>query len=469
MDVGKRTVLWLWWLGCSCWNFVWKWVKLIWRSLRAWWLVTKIRIDENPVTEGLILVALFVAAGFMWVAGNHDVELGDLPSFFKDITVNKVANPWRDAIKVRLFDKKIQSPIGDYLALEVVVLFLGKLVEKLLQGVAIPTQGLSPIKVVTSLARRALMAVLLLVNIVVTGLISYGFLWPLPPEFPIMVLYIGLTVFMFVVGFGGSVLSIIKAFPVTPELVRNSVMRRRIDGLMLSVEEEKRRIVLRSKISNEDEIVVPAPRQSCFLEWDLVERRPTLSERLKLIWETLRQRGFEDPRNSLMFWVAVAWFVVRFGVWVCVVFVIWLTARLSSPVVPAKLFALWTGSLIVLGVINSALIRAVYFRGYSWIKRILVSLSIMFGVALWGLLMHELWKCSKGGCGVSNVDPALSVVLSLLLFVVEWFCVFLVFELRDPTLVTLVRKRRSLEYETRLLCDYFRKHFPTCDVSLIDC
>ena len=109
-EMGQRTVLWLWWLGCSCWNLVWKWVKLIWRSLRAWWLVTKIRIDENPVTEGLVLVALFFIAGFVWVAGNHDVEPSGWPSLFKDITVNKVANPWRDAIKVRLLDNGKLGP-----------------------------------------------------------------------------------------------------------------------------------------------------------------------------------------------------------------------------------------------------------------------------------------------------------------------------------------------------------------------
>lgn len=150
----------------------------------------------------------------------------------------------------------------------------------------------------------------------------------------------------------------------------------------------------------------------------------------------------------------------------CVVFVIWLAIRASCLIVPAKLFALWTASLIALGVINSMLIRAVYFRADLWIKRIVVFLAILLGVALWGVVMHELWKYSVGGYSVSNVHPALSVVLSLLLFVVEWFCVFLVFEMRDPTLVTLVRKKRSLECETRLLCGYFRKHFRTCDVSL---
>lgn len=310
------------------------------------------------------------------------------------------------------------------------------------------------------------MAAILLINIAVTGLISYGFLWPLPREVPIKALYVGLTVFMFFVGFGGSVLSVIKAFPVTPELVKNAAMRRRVDALMLSVQAEKRRIDLRNKIDNADETLIPAPRPACFLEWDLVERRPTLSERLKLIWGTLRRRRFEDPRNSLTFWVVVAWLIVRLGVWLCVVFVIWLAIRASCLIVPAKLFALWTASLIALGVINSMLIRAVYFRADLWIKRIVVFLVILLGVALWGVVMHELWKYSVGGYGVSNVHPALSVVLSLLLFVVEWFCVFLVFEMRDPTLVTLVRKKRSLECETRLLCGYFRKHFRTCDVSL---
>jgi len=449
-------VLKFWWRIRNCLRLFCDQMRGIQRSLQTWLIVIKIQLDANPVWGGAILVVALLIYGFLSIAVKDDVPINRWGWLVREIIVEKIANPWQRAVRCRLLGGGTQSPVGDYLALEVVVLFLGKVVEKILYRTSSVNQKFARGRPV-SLMRGVLVALILLVNLVVTGLISYGFLWPLPLETPLRVLYWGLAGFMFVVGFGSSVFSVVKAFPVRRELIGEAITDRRNRAMMLSAEARERRNILKSR-SRVDSAQPSVVRLSCFLEWDLTNRPPSLRERFRSARKNFLLRKHEDPRFSLGRQIVLAW-VVRFGAFILMVTVSLVSSLVRQPIMSAKMWSLWVSGLVFLGATNSIAVCLGAFKGRFRSGVFATVCAIFFDVMILGALMGVMYSELAGSGATDAAKMKIIGTLSSLLVILEYFCVLLAFEVRDPALVSLVREKRSLVRQTHLLHGYYRKNF----------
>lgn len=433
-----RWLIGIWWRACSFLRYLRDLMQCIWRSLHTWWIVTKIRFNANPVWAGVILVGVLLTGGFLFVATNYDIALDRWGSLLKEVAIDRFAKPWQNAVRCHLYAGGTQSPIGDYLALEVVVLFLGRMVEKVLHFTSDSTQEFSQRRPF-SLVRGVLVALILLVNLAVTGLISYGFLWPLPPETPLRILYGGLAIFMLTAGFGSSVYSVIKTFPVRSELIWMAIVERRNKAMTLSSEACERRKILKSR-NRMDNVQPSVAHLSCFLEWNLINRPPSLRDRLCSARKNFLLRTHEDPRFGLGRQIMLTW-AVRFGAFVLMIVVSLISRFIGQPIMSARMWSLLVSGLILLGATNSVAVCLGAFKGRFRSGVAATVGAILFDVMILGALI-DIMHSEMAGSGARDAANVMIVgTLSLLLVILEYFCVLLAFEMRDPTLVSLVRKK----------------------------
>ena len=189
-----------------------------------WWIVMDLNIDNNPAWIGLILIGVAFYLAFIFTAIYNGVSINNLFRWPFDLLASTLVS-WRSEVFHHLLSDGQQSPIGDYLGLEVLVVLLSKLVEKVVRSMPKFTKRIR-CRPLMWLPWGASAAFVLLVNVALTSLLSFVFLTPLPDEVLVRIIYGGIIVAMFATGVWRSILSIRDAFPLTPRIIRDDISRR---------------------------------------------------------------------------------------------------------------------------------------------------------------------------------------------------------------------------------------------------
>ena len=418
-------------------------------------IVMGVRADANPVVAAFFAVFLslylvFVVFSVILGPGSND----HLTFWVKPLTDG--LESWRNAVQVDLLDDRKQSPIGDYLALQAVTIFLAEVGERRLRKIPNVVQETTQQRMVR-LRRGAYVVVVLITNLLLTVLISYGFLFPFP-EGSLGFLYVGLAGFVFVAGVWRSLLGVNKAFPASPELIRKAIKNARRHSLLLGQQAQWRRVELRAKYQ-----VVTGTFCSSQRGRSGLVKRPNSKRVVRDAWQDLkrkvRQFRATDPRSSLGRRTAVA-LVLRFVLGVGFSLAVALMgAYVRNLFLMVDLVVLWAAFLIVLGVFDSLFIHFGAFRRNSAGDSVMTLMAVMFNFAMYALFIGaRIQVVSDYRVGALHLTAR--IVAALLLFGVEVFCIFFTFEMRNFSLVSFVREERVFAHKAELLQKYLHKKWP---------
>lgn len=132
---------------------------------------------------------------------------------------------------------------------------------------------------------------------------------------------------------------------------------------------------------------------------------------------------------------------VRFGAFVLMIVVSLISRFIGQPIMSARMWSLLVSGLILLGATNSVAVCLGAFKGRFRSGVAATVGAILFDVMILGALI-DIMHSEMAGSGARDAANVMIVgTLSLLLVILEYFCVLLAFEMRDPTLVSLVRKK----------------------------
>lgn len=242
----RRELTWLRWRAPRCrqWlrDYFWHvsmWLEDRWRFLRTWRIVLTVHLSANPIMSTLAMTALFIILACLTAAVFMRPASGDPFTFLVRVAADGV-KAWKVAIDVELLDGRKKSPIGDYLAFQVIISFLTGMGEYWLRRDSIVVRSVSRQRDGWSV-RGMFIVIILLTNLVVTVLISYGFLYPIPHG-PIGLIYVGLAGFMLAVGVVRLLSGIFGAFPLRPQMLRKSIESRRQRMAKLNKTHQRRKL-----------------------------------------------------------------------------------------------------------------------------------------------------------------------------------------------------------------------------------
>ena len=464
----------VWRVAVNCWQsirsrqrYLQTWGQCRSRSLHAWRVALGVRLDVNPVWVGLIVTISLLFAMFLVMVLLRGVGFENW-DFLLIKQLIELVNLWRSAVQHRILNDGTQSPIGDYLALGVVVTLLTEMVERLLHGISDFAQETLRGRL-ASLVRGIGVAIFLQMNFALTSLISYGFLCPLPPEQPIRILYVGLMFFMFTVGVWRSMLGVRRAFPVRPELIREAAVRRRERASKLSKKIRQRKRAMNVKIVDREEIfrgwVAPNSLETNSYRWDLYFWADLLMLWLNVGRRVRRFRATE-PRHTLLHQVVFS-LVVRIVFGCLAVGAVWVAQYGHRQILSARMVVVWGICLFSVGVIDSVSIPAGAFRVGSPTKWAATGVAIMLDMIVILSMLSSVAKNKVFWNDISVLShyPTVLVGGVILLFIVEVLCIHFTFEMRDFTLVALVRAKRSSVREADLLHGYLRKYVRSHRIS----
>lgn len=418
-------------------------------------IVMGVRAEANPVVAAFFAVFLLSYLVFVVVSVILRSGSNDQLTFWVNPLVDGLES-WRTAVRVHLLDDGKQSPIGDYLALQAVTIFLAEVGERRLRKIPNVVQETTQQRMVR-LRRGMYVVAVLIANLLLTVLISYGFLSPFPGG-SLGVFYVGLAGFVFVAGVWRSLLGVNKAFPASPELIRKAIKNTRRRSLLLRQQAQWRRIELREKSQAATRKFCAGQRRHSGLV-----RMPTSKRVLRDGWQDLkwkvRQFRATDPRCSLGRRTAVA-LALRFVLGVGVSLAVTLMATyLRNLFLMVDLAVQWAAFLIVLGLLDTLFIHLGAFRRNSVGDSVMTLVAVMFNFAMYALFIGvRIQVASDYRVGVLQLSAG--IVAALLLFGVEVFCIFLAFEMRDFSLVSSVREERIFAHKADLLQKYLHKKWP---------
>lgn len=415
------------------------WFRKSWKFLRTRWIVVGLRFDNNPVwiamTLIVILLMLLIPVLSTWIyASKYDGPT--------DFMYKAIGDPFKSAVHNRLLCSekqcdgdvhKFESPIGDYLALEVVICCVTELAERMLRRDAKPEQGLFQSRRMNPF-RAGVIALIIVFNFVLTSIISYGYLWPLPPEPPLKVFYWMLALFAFGVGVVRPCFGAQRAFPETPKLILDAIHARDKDMQQLLKRHQNRKEKLEEKIRDlkrkTDDINSPSSSWEylcdCWWRWRLKKKE--------------KSRDL-DPRNSLLRQV-LAGMLVRL---VIVIFVACALHFMRQPILVVQIVVAGATVLLLMGCADSiAIFSGVFIERCG--RNILLAINSVVLIAY----IFAVFALSKAVLGSWQVVMVVMISLALLFFV-EMVCFMLIFEGRDSELASIVWISRSLEFDVDLL------------------
>lgn len=422
-----------------------------WRFLRTRWTVTGIRVDNNPVwvamTLIVVLLILLICLLSNWVyAPKYDSPF--------DFVHRAIGAPFNSAVHNRLLCSekecdgnyhKPQSPIGDYLALEVVICFVTDSIERMLRrGIKtekqiIQSRRIRPI-------RAGMIALTIILNFTLTAIASYGYLWPLPKEPSLKTYYLTLTIFVFGVGVARPCLGVHRSFPETPKLISDAIDVRREDLSKILKSYQHRKTELEEKIQRiEDKI-------------DRIDSTYSLLGYLCACWRQWRltvakSRNFE-PRNGLLHQVSGS-MLIRLTIGGIATFV---AHYMQHPLFVMQIVIAGAVTLFLMGCADSIAVSSGAFAVKSG-KFMLATVNSLFLAAYFVTVYILNIEAHKGL--LSGRQLAVAIIASLLLLcLVERVCLSLMFEGRDLKLASIVWIRLSLEFEIGLLQDRLTQKWP---------
>ena len=450
-----------------------RWVRNCWIRLRTWWIVADLRVGANPVLVGGIGFVLPVAVYVFLVSmGTQKVESEEYFHFLVNSTVT-AAKLWRKDVCHQLLGgdneepcSPSQSPVGDYLALEIIILFIANLAQGQLSRIPEPPRR-GILRRLAIFARGAGVAMIVVVNFALTILMSYGFLSPLPSQTSIWLFYIGLTVFMLAAGVVHPLVKAYVAFPLHPEVIQDAIARLQGSASSMAKNAQWRRTALGSKISKNEKLLSS-------MNADKSDRKSTsvrFRDRLRSLWVRLKVEvgAFRatDPRRCMACQIVRA-LLLR----LCIGFIfagtfVWIGYYVQQLVALVSVTVIWVGLFFVCGILDSVCIAMGMFK-FTNKCEIVFSCFAIFADAL--LLLGALGTVDMDATArryMENIThPQLVAWFSVLLFVVsEVFCVLLAFEFRDHALVGFVREMRRNDYEAELLRGYRRRKWKGCRSS----
>lgn len=415
------------------------WFRKSWRLMRTHWIVVGLRVDNNPVwiamTLIVILLMLLIPFLSIWI---YDFKY-DGPA---DFMYKAIGDPFKSAVHNRLLCSenqcdgnvhKFESPIGDYLALEVVICFVTDLAERMLRRGAKSEQGLFQSRRMHPF-RAGVIALIIVFNFVLTSTISYGYLWPLPPEPPLKVFYWMLVLFVFGVGVVRPCLGVQRAFPETPKLILDAIHAREKDVQQLLKRHQNRKEKLEEEIRDlerkTDDISSPSSSWEylcdCWWRWRLKKKEES--------------RDF-DPKNSILHQMSGN-MLIRLAIGG---FVVCAPLFMRQPILVVQIVVVGATVLLLMGCADGiAFYSGVFIGGRG--KNILLVVNSVVLIAY----IFTVFALSKAVLDSWHV--VMVVVISfVLLFLAEIVCFMLLFEGRDFEVASIVWILHSLEFDVDLL------------------
>lgn len=471
LGAGRRATAWIcgrlrgWWRRLrKHWGLLHDRGKPIWRFVYTRWIVADLWVGANPVLVGAIgFVLPLVVYAALVSAATYRVEPDESLPFFVE-SAKTVGESWRGDVCRRLLDGSgsepcipTQSPVGDYLALEIIILFIANLAQSLLSRISDPLQKVGRERL-AAFARGVGVAMIVTTNFALTVLISYGFLWPLPSEASIRVFYVGLAVFMLAIGVLHPLVKVYATFPVHPKLIRDAIIQRQRGASSMAKNAQWRRMALREKIHRNEELLSS-------IEFGKLNRKSSYTRtrnRLRLSWLHLRVKVGRfravEPRHSLVRQITCA-LLIRSCIGLFVGIFVW-GKHHTHQVTPIVITtAIWGTLLLVFGIINTVFIMGGAFRFKTRAGKLGSGALVLLDF----LLLISVLTTIEEGVGVRTYIEDISHlklvvgVSILLLIVVEVSFVLLVFEFRDPVLVDFVRGGRRDDCAADLLREYLRR------------
>lgn len=468
---GRRGIAWIrkWlrgWIGRlhKYWGLLYSRGKPVCRFVYTRWIVADLWGVANPVLVGGIgFVLPLLAYAALIYAATYRVEPGDYLSFFVE-SAESVGESWRGEVCRHLLGGNsskpcvpTQSPVGDYLALEIIVLFIANFSQSLLSRISDPLQKVGRDRLAV-FARGVGVAIIVTTNFALTILMSYGFLWPLPRETSTRVFYVGLAVFMLAIGVLHPLAKVYTTFPVRPKLIRDAIIQYQKEASSMAKKAQWRRIALREKICRNEELLSSIEfgkpdRKSILIRAQNHLRSYSLCLKVKI-----GRFRVAEPKHSLGCQVAGALLIRS-----CIVLLVGVLAwsrhymHQATPIVVAV--AVWGTLLLVFGAINSAFIMAGAFRFKTKIGKLSSSVLVIFELLLLTSALVTIEEDVRARTYFESLSHLkLTVGLSVfLLIILEVLFVLLAFEFRDPVLTDYVREGRRNNFVADLLREYLRR------------
>ena len=459
----RRALTWLWRRAPRCWQWLrgyfWHvpmWLEDRWRFLRTWRIVLIVHLSANPIVSILAMTALFIILACLVVAAFLRPASGDPFTFLVRVAADGV-KAWKVAIDVELLDGRKKSPIGDYLAFQVIISFLTGMGEYWLRRDSIVVRDVSRQKGGWSV-RGMLIVIILLTNLVVTVLISYGFLYPIPRG-PIGLIYVGLAGFMLAAGVVRLLSGIFGTFPLRPRMLRKSIesRRRRVAKLNKTHQCRKLNSGRRCRGVSESTIVPQSRYLSAICR--SISRKSCLSLPRSNLLRRACEFRISEPHHKLLHQIFVV-FLVRIGIGVLfnvLAFLVFVFVHQWMYLM--DLSAQWAAWLVVWGLFSSLFISWGAFRLDSEVGWVMGTYCIVFGVIMYSLFVSIRYELIIEG-GSSVLRLIVEAVAAVLLLFTEVFCIFLTFEMRNFTLVSIVREKRVLAEEIYVLQKYLHHKWP---------
>ena len=181
--------------------------------------------------------------------------------------------------------------------MEVIILFIANVGHSLLSLIPNPLTRGGWHRLVAFM-RGVGVALVIVANFVLTLLVSYGFLWPLPSATSIYVFYVGLVVFMLTVGVVHPLAKVHASFPARPELILNAISQHQKGATSMAKNAQWRRVALGREVRR-GEIEISSMGTHDYGRESIHVR---IRNRLRLFWvrlivKSLRFRA-TDPRRS---------------------------------------------------------------------------------------------------------------------------------------------------------------------------
>lgn len=456
VEAGQRMVSWLWRRIVGCWRWLRnRWRSLcdrgrpIWRFLYTRWIVADITFGGNPVLVGLIAFVLPVVFYVVLVsAAIQNVEPKDLFLFlWKNVIA--MGESWREDVCRNLLSGDIdrysgrcapaQSPIGDYLAMEVIILFIANVGHSLLSLIPNPLTRGGWHRLVAFM-RGVGVALVIVANFVLTLLVSYGFLWPLPSATSIYVFYVGLVAFMLTVGVVHPLAKVHASFPARPELIRNAISQHQKGATSMAKNAQWRRVALGREVRR-GEIEISSMGTHDYGRESIHVR---IRNRLRLFWvrlivKSLRFRA-TDPRRSAGHQVVLSLLLrLCMGLLAGVVVLIVCSVLELNPLI--GVVVVWTILLVAIGLLDSMFVCAGVFRFKTWGGKIVSTFAILVDFVVLSSVLLAIQENEIARNYFARI-PYFELVAgssTIFLLIAEAFCILFSFEFRDPTLVGSVR------------------------------
>lgn len=191
---------------------------------------------------------------------------------------------------------------------------------------------------------------------------------------------------------------------------------------------------------------------------------------LLMLWLNVgrRVRRFRatEPRHTLLHQVVFS-LVVRIVFGCLAVGAVWVVQYGHRQILSARMVVAWGICLFSVGVIDSVSIPAGAFRVGSPTKWAATGVAIMLDMNVILSMLSSVVKNKVFWSDIAVLShyPMVLVGGVILLFIVEVLCIHLTFEMRDFTLVALVRAKRSSVREADLLHGYLRKYVRSHRIS----